>query len=528
MTRERYPEIAGLKEPEQRPDLILVNSPINDYTRIPKPDTEELPAFGLAHIATECEVAGFNVGVLDAETLAMTPEQTAKVINRVKPKWVGVNMLTPTFSLARRIVANIDSDIPVIAGAAHAKAMPEQVLRDPVIGKKIKAIALEDGEYIVRGILQNVEPQDMGGVAYIDHHDRFIQKPFDVENKWIPQNLDLLHFADRKFLPGDPFESQGKTETNSVCNRGCAFNCKFCAGARDMLMFGIRSRSIDNILSEMQMLREQGVNAIRYIDDLFLANKRKMAEFFNGMVNSKMNQDFVWDATGRVNTLSTMDNDLLSQMAVSGCREVSIGVESGSQRVLNLMDKSITPDMVRETVRKLSSVGIRVKGYFILGYPSEQVAEMDETVDFMHELRQLSRETAHANPLTPNGTKNTAQFRGSMFEFRPYPGTPVFNYLTGKTPWPNDYWQDQKLAMTFTEDELLLSFRPVFMDGLEVRQKHNFTTDHPFSEALPYQIQDFISSAMITQRQDINEHGEYLPDLRSSGTVYRSKEVESE
>lgn len=103
---ERLTPITGLKDENSRPDLILINSPINDYSQLNRPDTEQLPAFGLAYIATECESAGFNVGVLDVETLAMSPEDAARVLNEIRPKWVGINLLTPTYALAKRNYPN--------------------------------------------------------------------------------------------------------------------------------------------------------------------------------------------------------------------------------------------------------------------------------------------------------------------------------------------------------------------------------------------------------------------------------------
>jgi anaerobic magnesium-protoporphyrin IX monomethyl ester cyclase len=523
---ESNPEVFGLKEPGQRPDLVLINSPINDYNRIPRPDTEELPAFGLAYIATESERAGFNVGLLDAETLALSPEETAKIINNTNPKWVGINMLTPTYQLARRIVVNIKPEIPLIAGAAHAKALPEKVLRDPLIGDRIKVIALEDGEYIVRGLLQDVDPEDMEGVAYIDDRGEFVSKRHDFQGKWIPRELDNLHIPDRKFLPGDPFMSQGKMETNMVGSRGCPFDCSFCAGAREMMMFGVRNRSVDNIMNEVKTVHDHGIKSIRFIDDLFLANKKRANEFFQAKIDSGTS-DVVWDSTGRANILSKLDEGTLVSMAQSGCREVAIGIESSSQRMLNLMNKGVTPDMVKQSVVNLSSVGIRVKGYFILGYPSETEDEMRETVKFMHDLRDIARKTVNENPINPRGEKNLGQFRGSMFEFRPYPGTPLYEFITGKKPWPEGYWDDYKTALVFTEDEILTSFRPVFMEGLEERQKHNYTTDHPFTEVRPYQVQEMIVEAMTEQRRDMIERGEYLPGLRSSGVVY-DRETESQ
>lgn len=522
--------ISGLKDRNSRPDLLLVNSPINDYTDVSRPDTEQLPAFGLAHIATECEEAGFNVGVIDAESHALSPETTAAIINEAKPKFVGINMLTPTFPLAKRIISATSPEVPVVAGGAHAKAMPERILRDPDIGSRITTLALEDGEYIMRGLLQGVSPEQMGGVAYIDPKSGdFVEVRHDIDNKWVPKDLDSMFFANRKFLPKDPFESQGKLETNMVGSRGCPFDCTFCAGAREQLLFGVRNRSPHSLIEEMTELREGEVNAVRFIDDLFLANKKRMNGFFSEMIETGLSNDFVWDATGRVNTLSKLDDEMARLIALSGAREISIGAESASPRVLNIYDKAITTDMVTETVRKLAAVGVRTKAYFILGAPTETLEEMEQTVSFMHHLRGVAREAAAQNPVTPRGERNTAQCRGSMFEFRPYPGTALYDYITKRTEWPDEPHFKGADKYTYTEEEILDGFQPVLMEGLEERQKHNYTTDLPFSSVEPQQIQTLIGHAMSEQRQDMEKHEEYLPGVRKTGNngLTHNKEVES-
>lgn len=527
---EYLSHISGLREPKQRPDLVLINSPINDYTNVERPDTEQLPAFGLAHIATECENAGFNVGLLDAETLALGPEEAARIINLANPRWIGINMLTPTFPLAKRILMSANEDIPVAVGAAHVKARPEQILRDPKIGKRIVAVALEDGEFIMRGLLSDVSPEEMGGVAYIDpRNGEFVEKRSDPQKKWIPWELDQMHFADRKFLPGDPFPSQGRLETNIVGSRGCPFNCRFCAGAREQLLFGVRNRSPHNLIGELTMLRDHGVSAVRFIDDLFLANKKRMEGFFKEIMATGLSQDLVWDATGRVNTLSRIDNSMLEMIAQSGCREISIGAESASPRVLSIHDKSITTDMVTETVYKLASVGIRTKAYFILGAPTETQEEMEQTVAFMHHLRETARKAVRNNPDTSKGEINLAQCRGSMFEFRPYPGTALYDYITGRVSWPEETWFQGADRFMYTPEQIIEGFQPVLMEGLEERQKHNYTTDLPFSDVPPDEIQKIIANAMSTQRRDMDKHGEYLPGVKKTvdGLVINSKEVES-
>ncbi|MDO8498265.1 MAG: radical SAM protein [bacterium] len=498
--------IWGLEETVQRPDLLLINSPLNDRLSSMGSDAEMLPPIGLAHIATECEAGGFTVGLIDPETSCLTPESTARLVNAINPRWVGINLLTPTYGLARRIVANLKPEILVVAGGAHAKALPEKTLRDPFIGRKLKIIALEDGEFIARGLLQGVPREEMRGVAYINQDGEFVISPSDFARRWVPMDLDLLHHANKKFLPQDPFYAEGRLETNISTSRGCCFNCAFCAGARESLLFGMRSRSIGSVLDELIELREQGISAVRFIDDLFLADKIKVRKFSEAMIDTGLAQDFVWDATGRANIIAGLDKQMCQLLALSGCREVAIGVESGSERILKIVRKKIKPEMVVDTVSKLAEVGIRTKGYFILGFPSETREEMQRTVYFMCQLRDIVQEVAISNPYTPLGKQNRARFRGSMFEFRPYPGTFIYKCLIGDQAWPSEICNYGFRPDIYSEDDILSSFNPVHIENLETRQHHNYGINAPLADGvLPYEIQDMISEAMQAQQADTKQ-----------------------
>ncbi|GAA3763002.1 radical SAM protein [Salinactinospora qingdaonensis] len=105
------------------------------------------------------------------------------------------------------------------------------------------------------------------------------------------------------------------------------------------------------------------------------------------------------------------DEATLDLLAANGLREVAQGIDSGSERVLSHVDKRITKDMSRSVVRRLVSRSIHVKGYFILGFPTETRTETAQTVDLVHELWDLTE-------------GQPGRFRSSVFEFRPYPGTP--------------------------------------------------------------------------------------------------------
>jgi hypothetical protein len=119
----------------------------------------------------------------------------------------------------------------------------------------------------------------------------------------------------------------------------------------------------------------------------------------------------VWHATGRINVLHRASDDTLDTLAANGLREVALGIESGSDRMLTLIDKRIDPGMTEQVVRRLTERGIHVKGYFILGFPTETAEEIDQTVALVERLWHLT-------------DTQPGRFWASVFEYRPYPGHP--------------------------------------------------------------------------------------------------------
>ncbi|GAB2768428.1 radical SAM protein [Amycolatopsis magusensis] len=159
--------------------------------------------------------------------------------------------------------------------------------------------------------------------------------------------------------------------------------------------------------------------------------------------------------------LHRADDATLDTLAVNGLREVALGIESGSQRMLTRIDKRITPAMTRAVVRRLTERGINVKGYFILGFPSETRAEMDATVRLVHDLW----ETTETLP---------GRFRASAFEYRPYPGTPDWRRLMATGHYTAEQLLDYS-AVDLTADGLDESMRE--------RDEFNFSINLQLSDA---------------------------------------------
>jgi anaerobic magnesium-protoporphyrin IX monomethyl ester cyclase len=341
--------------------------------------------------------------------------------------------------------------------------MPTEILTDPRMAR-CDALVLGEGETRVAALLSNHRTRaDLPGVMWIDPILRTPVSGGRPGNAGhLAPDINALPFVDRRFLAQDPHREAGRWEANMVGARGCPYNCSFCGAAVSANPdTTIRTRDPHNILAEMHQLRDAGVSAFRFVDDLFLGARRVIEAMMGAFSAERVSDWAVWDATGRINVLNRASDATLDVLARNGLREVALGIESGSERILTLIDKRINAGMAHAVVQRLTERGINVKGYFILGFPTETRDEIDTTVRLVHELWELT------DPLP-------GRFRASAFEYRPYPGTPDWHRLlaTGR------YSADQLLnysAVDLTSDGVDESMRE--------RDEFNFSVNLPLAEA---------------------------------------------
>lgn len=460
--RSRCDLIAGADETHEL-DALFVNAPLRDYTQRPRVNDFTLPVLGMGYIATYAAAQGYNVGVLDAEAHGLGIAHTIQLINALGPRWVGFNLLAPTYEISAQIAAGLDPGIKIMLGGHQAKAMPAEILSDP---RMVRCAALVIGEAETRAAALLADHHDrasLPGVMWLDPTTKAPVTGGSAGSSYhLAPDINALPFVDRRFLVQDPHDEHGVLEANMVGARGCPYDCSFCGAAVSANPdVTIRTRNPQNILAEMDQLRAGGVTAFRFVDDLFLGARRVVDQMMTAFAAQRVGNWARWDGTGRINVLNRTSDTTLDLLADNGLREVALGVESGSQRMLAYIDKRITPDMARSVVRRLTTRGIHVKGYFILGFPTETAAEMDATVRLVHDLWELTE-------LLPG------RFRASVFEYRPYPGTPDWHRLlaTGR------YTPAQLLnysAVDLTDGGL--------DESLRERDEFNFSVNLPLAEA---------------------------------------------
>jgi anaerobic magnesium-protoporphyrin IX monomethyl ester cyclase len=458
-------------------DAIFVNTPLRDYGKRGRYNDFTLPVLGLGYIATVAAQHGLNVGVLDGESLGLGFEEIAREINERAPRWVGLNLLAPTYRHSVEILRILDSNIKVVLGGHQAKALPEYILRDQRI-PRIDALIVGEAEHRVTELLRGSTPIDELPQVHWRSGATICSSPSShVNPRLLSPDLNELPFVDRKFLTNDPYREDGLLEASIVGSRGCPFDCSFCGAAVSANPgVSVRTRHPANILDELFSLKAMhGVSAVRFVDDLFLANKKFIEECLSAFISEKIH--LRWDATARINVLAKLPSDTLELLKRSGCREVALGIETASDRLLQYVDKKITLAQIETAVIRTCECGINVKGYFIFGLPTERRDEHYKTISLIERLWDKTE-------------KLPGRFRCSVFEYRPYPGTPDWRRLV-----PTRY----SVSELLTYDEVDLTeggTDPLLLD----RDEFNFTTGLTFGEVPLPELRRNLSKIMRQQK----------------------------
>ena len=164
-------------------------------------------------------------------------------------------------------------------------------------------------------------------------------------------------------------------------SRGCSFRCKFCTCWK--LCPQVHYKSIDALKNELIQIQEKGfVRHVRFTDDNFTANRNRLKKVLSMMLDQGFT--FTWSTYARAGSLTP---DVVPMMREAGCEFVNMGIESGSQVILDNMDKHLDREQVIDAIRLLNANGIYGEGGFILGFPGETDDTFEDTVDLVNQSR---------------------------------------------------------------------------------------------------------------------------------------------
>lgn len=359
--------------------IVFVNSPLQDYGKIEKNDYYTTPPLGLGYLATIAKNMGNEVKLIDSEALGLSLDKTASEVLDYNPDMVGVNLLTPTLYLSKKIIKNLKAKNPklkIIVGGAHATIRPKQVLNDI---SEIDILVSGEGELSLEEILKGKQLSEIKGISYVEN-GKIIHNP----NRPLNNDLDSLNFIDRSFFVNDPYNDNGNFKSVIMGSRGCNYTCSFCSAP---LISGkkIRVRSIENIVDEVEFLKEKyGINSVHFLDNDFMHNKNRVLDLADELKSRNLN--IRWRALARVDMTAKYGKEFLKKINQAGCYQLVFGIESGTQRILDLIKKRTTPKQARQAIQYCKDAGIKTKAYYMLGFPTETLQEMNHTLEHAKKL----------------------------------------------------------------------------------------------------------------------------------------------
>lgn len=325
--------------------------------------------------------------------------EAKKVISDFKPDLAGISVWT-TFAASSFTLASLckdyDKHLPVVMGGPHVSIRYEEVMR---ICPSADFLVRGEGERTLAELARTIagegkELKDLAGISYREN-GKTIHNP---KREFI-DDLDCLPFPARDLLLNKASydsEDMGLLMTS----RGCPYGCSYCATS--IWERKTRCRSIDNVIAEIkQIIAGHGTRQFAFKDDSFTVSRKRVLEFCDKLI--RQNISISWDCNTRVNLI---DEELLVKMKKAGCNSIKVGIETGSEKILRLINKKISFEDCRRAAGLFRKVGIHWTGYFMMGLPSETREDILQTLRFMKEL-----------------DPDYASF--SVYE--PFPGTELFN-----------------------------------------------------------------------------------------------------
>ena len=387
----------------------------------------------LAYLAASLELYKYPVKILDCPALRLEIEDIIQELKKGNYSLIGLTMLTPMYSVVRgmtRAIKEAQPQVKIVVGGAHVTALPGETLKGV---ESIDYIAIGEGENTIVELSQALEgKKEISGVAGLAYREK--DKVVLTQPREFEKNLDRFPPPARHLLPMEKYKSTASTVQGSsfcatlIVARGCPFNCSFCSHP-----FGrtFRHHSVGRIIQEMEsLIKDYNVSEFNIEADTLNVDRGFVLSLCREIVRKGLNRKIRWTCANR---MDTVDEELLKIMKQAGCWQISYGVESGVQRLLDLINKREKLEDMEKIFALTKKVGITIRGFFMLGLPTETYQESLQTIKFAKKLDPL-----------------WAQFTITV----PYPGTPMFDALKKKGEIRSFNWDHYNTWGGWTENEV--------------------------------------------------------------------------
>lgn len=353
------------------------------------------PPMGLMYITSVLKSLGHDTYLIDLTTVDETYIEKQLYWMALDFDLIGITCVTPNVPIVNHVLQHLPQDIPIMIGGAHPTFVPMQIFRHP-------------NYFIVKGECEVILSQ------IIDDAENKCIKPSYQQDSVSP--ICNILSPDRTSVDLHKYTPGGEITTPIYTSRGCPFHCNFCS---KITSDSYRILPDIQVINEINQCIDLGFNNIVIGDDNFIINiersKRLLHKIKDLDITLRLNQD------SRV-----VRDDVFSLAANAGCTSISFGIESGSQSILNNMNKQTTVEKNLAAIKMAHDYGMDVKIYLVSNFPGENNKTINDTIDFVR----------IAEPE-----------KWMISNFSPLPGSDVYNHKSKYgVEWISNNWSDYYLV----------------------------------------------------------------------------------
>lgn len=364
------------------PKVCLINPP----TRSPS----LRPPHGLMYISSYLSSRGIDNLLIDQKgdiPMDVLVKEVVKDTVKYDPGFVGISCLTTDVKCVFEIADIIKARLPyvkIVLGGIHPTLFPEEMLEN----ENVDFVVVGEGEETFCDLIlsgDNADFSSIDGIAFKDNGRIIINKKRrmipDLDEIPMPAfdkiDMDFYLQPNIHLIRGVPLRG-----FYLFSSRGCPYRCRFCVNKN---IFGrtIRYRSPSKVADEVEYLyKKYRIDAFYLFDDTFAVDRSHAIEFCNEVIKRKL--PLVWGCETRVDLIN---EELVKSLKKASCIQVDLGIESGSERLLELLQKDITVGQVRNAVRLCRKHKIRVFSNFMINLPTETEEDIEKTLSLADEIK---------------------------------------------------------------------------------------------------------------------------------------------
>ena len=443
---------------------ILLIYPYSLYDRSLEEDIKPVP-IGVYYIGAVLKENHYDVEILNWYKIHKTPQKISEVLLEKKPDIIGFSILNANrwggLEIAQ-IAKEMNPDVKIVFGGVAPTFLWKHFLKH---FPQIDFVVIGEGEYAFLHLVKSIEKGNYGdiknirGIAFRKKGKIVRTKPAEAI-----KNLDELP------IPAKYFEYQ-----HVAFSRGCPWKCAFC-GSPKFWGQKIRFHSPENFVRHLELLYNKGITFFYVSDDNFTINKDKVIEICKRILEKGLR--IVWVAISRV---SYIDEDILYWMRKAGCTQISYGIESGSEKIRDLLNKNVKTDQAKNAFALTHRYGIIARAYFIYGSPEETWETIQETIDLIRQIKPLIC---------------------VLYILEIYPGTRLYSDFQKKFDATDDIWLKRIEGICYFEIDPKLSQEAVFQFGGKIRTELYENMNH------------FVESINLVNKKELYElHSDFCSRL---------------